>query len=427
MTFLASLLIDQFWVLLFIATLLIYLSWHVFNLARLSHRLASNKLLQHPYPSGLWRDLYEQIYILQIRKRKSKGKFTRFREVASALPDAVVILGQHGRIEWCNHRAQQMLGLYWPKSMGQPLTKLIKHPILDEYLARGKYHRSLEFPSPANKARMLSLRISRFGKHGDHHLLIARDITQIYHLNQTQQDFVANVSHELRTPLTVITGFLENMHYSQGVERRRWGRSIELMQSQASRMQGIINELLTLSRLLMTNQTQKPAPVFVSYLLASIVKEARMIGSASEHNITLAADPVVWLRGYSEELRSAFSNLIFNAIKHTPPRADIDIRWYTDDTGALLTVSDTGEGIATRHIPRLTERFYRIDPGRSRKSGGTGLGLAIVKYVLEHHNSELKIASKTGKGSTFSCHFPTEIVIIRDDSGNDTNADKPKH
>ncbi|MEN8130127.1 MAG: phosphate regulon sensor protein PhoR [Pseudomonadota bacterium] len=321
LTFLASLLIDQFWVLLFVATLLIYLSWHVFNLARLAHRLASRDLLQHPYPSGLWRDIYEQIYVLQIRKRKSKGKgkFTRFREVASALPDAVVILGEHGKVEWCNHRAQKMLGLYWPKSMGQPLTTLIKHPILDEYLASGKYHRPLEFPSPENKARILSLRIARFGKHADHHLLVARDITQVYHLNQTQQDFVANVSHELRTPLTVITGFLENMQYSQGIERRRWGRSIELMQGQALRMQEIINELLTLSRLQMIDQTQKPAPVFVSYLLASIVKEAKIICVDSEHNITLAADPVVWLRGYSEELRSAFSNLILNAIKHTPP------------------------------------------------------------------------------------------------------------
>lgn len=417
LTLLASLLIDQIWVLVIIAILLTYLSWHVFNLVSLSHRLASRELLQHPYPGGLWRDIYERIHVLQIRKRKSKGKFTRFREVASALPDAVVILGQHGRVEWCNHQAQRMLGLYWPKSMGQPLTKLIDHPILEEYATSGKYNRPFEFPSPANKARMLSLRITRFGKHADHYLLVARDITQVYHLNQAQQDFVANVSHELRTPLTVIAGFLENMHYSQGTERRHWGRSIELMQGQATRMQGIINELLTLSRLQMIDQTQKPAPVFVSYLLASIVKEAKMICADSEHNITLAADPIVWLKGYSEELRSAFSNLIFNAIKHTPPRAKIDIRWYTDDSGAQLTVSDTGEGIAARHIPRLTERFYRVDPGRSRKSGGTGLGLAIVKYVLDHHNSELKIASEIGRGSTFSCHFPTEIVIIRDDSG----------
>ena len=423
--FIISLLINEIWVFFFVAILLIYLGWHIFNLIRLSHRLATGELVQHPYPGGMWREIYEQVHLLQTRKRKSKGKFTRFREVASALPDAVVILSQNGRIEWCNPEAQRMLGLYWPKSMGQPLIKLVDHPVLEEYLTGGIYSRPLEFSSPTNKARILSLRIARFGKHADHHLLVARDITQVYNLNQAQQDFVANVSHELRTPLTVITGFLESMHYN-GVEQRRWGRSIELMESQAHRMQDIISELLTLSRLQMTGRKQPQKPVFVSYLLASIVKEARILSAESKHNITLAADPVVWLKGNSDELRSAFSNLIFNAIRHTPSRAEIDIRWFADESGAHLTVTDTGEGIAARHIPRLTERFYRVDPGRTRASGGTGLGLAIVKHVIDRHNAELRIVSEVGRGSTFSCNFPAESVIIRDESESWTEKDVPQ-
>lgn len=423
--FLTSLLIDEIWVFIFFAILLIYLGWHVLNLIRLSHRLATGELLQHPYPGGMWREIYEQIHLLQTRKRKSKRKFTRFREVASALPDAVVILSQNGRVVWCNPQAQRMLGLYWPKSMGQPLIKLIDHPVLEEYLSAGTYSRPLQFSSPTNKANILSLRMARFGKHADHHLLVARDITQVYHLNQAQQDFVANVSHELRTPLTVIMGFLESMHYN-GVEQRKWGRSIELMESQAHRMKDIISELLTLSRLQMTERKQPHKPVFVSYLLASIVKEARLLSAESKHNITLAADPVVWLQGNSDELRSAFSNLIFNAVIHTPPRAEVDIRWFSDESGGHLTVHDTGEGIAARHIPRLTERFYRVDPGRTRASGGTGLGLAIVKHVIDRHNGELRIVSEVGRGSTFTANFPSESLIIRDESESLAYEDVPE-
>jgi two-component system phosphate regulon sensor histidine kinase PhoR len=415
---LISLLVDQVFVFFLVCILLVYLSWHLLNLLRLSHRLANGELLQHPYPGGMWRDIYERVRVLQARKHSSKGKFTRFREIASALPDAVVILGQQSKIVWCNPEAQRMLGLYWPKSMGQPLLKLVNHPVLEEYINNGDYSRPLEFSTPANRASVLSLRITRFGKQADHYLLVARDITQIYHLNQTQQDFVANVSHELRTPLTVITGFLENMHYS-GEERRKWGRSVELMQGQAKRMQGIIDELLTLSRLQISKQANLTETVFVSYLLASIVKEARLISKESAHNITLAADPVVWVKGNSNELRSAFSNLIFNAVKHTPLRAKVDIRWYADKAGAHFTVTDTGEGIAARHIPRLTERFYRVDQGRSRQSGGTGLGLAIVNYVLARHNAELHIASEVGRGTVFSCHFPVDMVVINQD---DTDA-----
>ncbi len=388
--------------------ILFYLGWHLYNLLRLAYWLVDEQPVQPPYPNGLWQEVFERVRRLKSHKRK-REKFTRFREVASVLPDAVVILGQHNEIQWCNPAAQRMLGLFWPKSMGQPLLKLVRDPVLEEYLARGNFYRPLEFASPANKAQIISLHVTRFGKH-NMHLLMARDITQIYHLNQARQDFVANVSHELRTPLTVITGFLENLQTAAQKELT-FKRSIELMQDQARRMQTIIQELLAVSHLEMKNQTEITEPVPVPKMLASIIEEARALSGDSKHVITLQAEPQLWLQGDNQELHSAFSNLIFNAVKHTPPRAEIHIRWNADENGAQLTVSDTGEGIPARHISRLTERFYRVDPGRSRQSGGTGLGLAIVKHVLDRHGADLHITSEVGRGSTFTCHFSNSVVL----------------
>ncbi len=393
---------------LFLGFLLLYLGHHLIVLIRLRHRLLAGEEVQPPFPGGLWRDVFVQVQRLQRRKQR-KGKFSRFREVASTLQDAVVIIGEQGEIQWCNPAAEPMLGLLWPKAMRQPLVQLVCHPVLEEYFTNDDYSTPIVINSPADTTRILSLSIDRFGK-AQHRLLVARDITQIYHLNQAQQDFIANVSHELRTPLTVIMGFLESLQYSE-VNQDRWARSMELMESQARRMQEIIEELLTLSRLQMTDQPSTVKPVPVPRLLDSITQEARALSGDSAHALTLEVNPDLWLKGNSNELRSAFSNLIFNAIKHTPPRGEIHIRWDTDEHGVFLAVTDTGEGIAARHIPRLTERFYRVDPARSRKSGGTGLGLAIVKHVLDRHGGELQINSKVGQGSTFICCFPSQRVV----------------
>ncbi len=395
-----------------------YSAWHLYNLILLDNWLISGSPIQLPYAKGLWREVFEHVRRLQVRKRERKVKFTRFREVASALPDAVVILTPFGEVEWCNSAAQRTLGLYWPKSMGQSFIELVRHPVLEEYLAKGDFSRPLEFASPANKATILSLNVQRFGKLNQH-LLVARDITQVYHLNQARQDFVANVSHELRTPLTVISGFLENMEIALEKEHH-WKRSIELMQEQTKRMNSIVNDLLALSQLEMKDEAEKRLePVDVSKLLSKILEEAKALSGESRHVIKLVTQTEVRIIGDRKELRSAFSNLIFNSVKHTPPRAEIEIRWNADDTGAHLAVTDSGEGIAARHIPRLTERFYRVDPARSRKSGGTGLGLAIVKHVIEDHDGELHIMSEEGRGSIFTCHFPPHIVV-REDAVPDT-------
>ena len=399
--------------LLFIGVLA-YLGWHMLVLIRLSSGLIAGVEFRAPFPGGIWKDVFEQIRRLQSRNLKRKRKqnrfFSRFREAASAAPDAVVLMGKSGEVEWCNPAAQRMLGLYWPKCMGRTLVSDIQHPVLREYLARGNFNRPVEFPSPVNKAVILSLRVTPFGKKHQK-LLLARDITQVYHLDQVRRDFVANVSHELRTPLTVITGFLENLAAS-GSQQPQWTRSIELMQEQAKRMQSIISDLLALSRLDLENRTRSSNPVPIPQLLGAITKEARAL-SRDQHVLKLECDPELLLKGDKDELYSAFSNLAFNAVQHTPARSLIRIQWYADDAGAHLTVSDNGPGIPGRHLPRLTERFYRVDKGRSRQSGGTGLGLAIVKHAIGRHGGELQIVSEVGKGSSFACHFPATRVVKR--------------
>ena len=385
------------------------LGWHLRQLKRLKDHLRSGKPLPNRNGSGPWQEVYGQIRNLQTGNRKRKRRLSRFvkrfREAVTALPDAVVILGREKDIEWCNPATSSLLALHWPECADKRITTLFKDPVLIEYLQTGQYSKPLRLISPAEKSRVLSIRLTPFGKKKRQYLLMARDITRIYHLDQARRDFVANVSHELRTPLTVISGFLETLSDAEE-DCPDLALSRGLMQQQAQRMTDIISDLLVLSRLEMDERTDMKDPVPVPGLLVTIIKEADALTRSSGHVIELDADEKLWLLGNSHELHSAFSNLIFNAIQHTPNRSEVRISWKADGSGARFCVSDTGEGIAARHIPRLTERFYRVDKGRSRSSGGTGLGLAIVKHIINHHDAELKIESEPGRGSTFCCHFP---------------------
>ena len=262
--------------------------------------------------------------------------------------------------------------------------------------------------------------VVRYGK--EHLLLVARDVTPIHRLDQVRRDFVANVSHELRTPLTVISGFLETMseeHSSYPQQwARQWGRSVHLMRQEAARMQHLVEELLLLSRLEMDKGMHRREVIAVSGMLAMISEEAIALSGTlngePRHIFSVVADTGVRLCGNNTELRSAFSNLIFNAVQYTPSHGEINVRWYADASGAHLEVQDTGLGISAEHIPRLTERFYRVDTARSRDSGGTGLGLAIVKHVLNRHDAQLRIESELGEGSTFICDFPPALTVCVD-------------
>jgi two-component system phosphate regulon sensor histidine kinase PhoR len=392
-----------------------YLAWHVYHLYRLERWLRRGSGgTEPPQGTGIWGEVYHHFYTLQRRSRERERKLAsmldRFQEAAAAMPDATVVTKSTGEIEWFNSAAERLLGLHSPEDIGQQILNLVRRPAFATYLRQGNFSEPLELPSPENESVMLQVRVVPYGR--DQRLLVARDVTRLHRLEQMRRDFVANVSHELRTPLTVIAGFLETMRDAEDATLdEQWGSSLELMQNQATRMQRIVEDLLLLSRLEMDTAPEARDPVSVPSMLAAIREEAIRLSGDKGHAITLEADDRLWVLGNEQSLRSAFSNLVFNAVRYTPAGGNIGIRWYADRSGACLDVSDNGIGIPARHIPRLTERFYRVDVSRSRESGGTGLGLAIVKHVLNRHNARLEIESKPGEGSTFRCYFAGKAVF----------------
>lgn len=386
--------------------------YYLFTLSRLirrQHRLAP------PFPRGLWGEIYRSVARYQQRSRKSRKRqirFTRrFREAANAVPDALVILDKHHRVEWANPAAVKLMNLCWPEADGHLFTDILTNPGLNDLIDAGDYTRPLELAPEHNRAMMLSVRSTPFGERKRQRLVVGRDITKIYHLNMIRRDFVANASHELRTPLTVISGFLESLQDAPGtpVTHRR---PLTLMRNQTDRMCSIIEDLLTLSRLEMNDRPDEQESVDIPDEIHLIIQEAQAL-SGGRHTIRAIVDEELLLLGSQPELRSAFSNLVFNAVKHTPESAHIGIRWENDDSGPRFTVEDDGPGIPPEHLPRLTERFYRVDRARSRESGGTGLGLAIVKHVLNRHEARLSISSELGRGAIFSCTFPEHRALVR--------------
>ena len=385
-----------------------YLGWHLYYLYHLE-RWFINKKSQPPDAPGIWGEVFYHFYRLQQRNRKRKRKLgemlRRFQDSTSAIPDAAVVLGPHYEIEWFNKAACQLLALQSPKDKGQPITNLLRSPTLHHYLVHGSDKESIQLTSPANPHLILKVTVIPYAE--TQYLLIARDITHVHRLEQIRSDFIANVSHELRTPLTVITGFLETLIESKECEQA-FQRPLHLMAQQAVRMRNIVEDLLLLSRLEVEPiMEEEVEPIHVVNLLNEICEEARFLSGDQLHDLTLEAEENIMMEGRTEELRSAFSNLIFNAVRYTPAKGKVWVRWYRDPQGIHLEVKDSGEGIPLEHIPRLTERFYRVDVGRSRSQGGTGLGLAIVKHVLNRHRGQLHIESTPGQGSVFRCDFPS--------------------
>jgi len=392
-----------------------YLLIHLKNLYRLDSWLRVRKL-DLPDARGLWGEVFYQIYRLQRRNRKRKRKLTqmlrRFQNSTAAMPDATIVLNAQHRIEWFNKAAGGLLGLQASQDIGLPINNLLRYPAFTDYLYRDPHaikDISIKIPSPINPQHILRIHLVPYDT--NMRLLIARDVTEMQRLEQVRQDFVANVSHELRTPLTVMTGFIETIQDSlEDSPHKEWEYPLTLMAQQAARMQNIVNDLLLLSRLESEVPQNLRKIVDVPVILNDIVDAARALSGDQAHHLDLFIDKDLRLFGQTDELTSAFSNLIFNAVRYTPAGGQITIRWYRDDIGAHFEVADTGEGIAAQHIPRLTERFYRVDVGRSRNHGGTGLGLAIVKHVLQRHHAQLHIHSQLSKGSTFSCTFPPASI-----------------
>ncbi|MES9851313.1 MAG: phosphate regulon sensor histidine kinase PhoR [Candidatus Thiodiazotropha sp. L084R] len=391
-----------------------YLGKHGFYLIKLVHLINYGKPITPPYPVDIWGLIYKELSRHRLRSRKRKrtlNRFaSRFRKVTNSIPDGLILLNKSGNIEWANPAANNLVNISWPRDENISLVDRIKQPTLAEYLKNPDYSKPLEFPSPANKAVIVSLRVNRFGGKKAQRLVVVRNITDVYTLNQTRRDFVSNVSHELRTPLTVITGFLENLSDNEMLPIQE--RPFALMNEQAERMNSIINDLLALSRLEMGEAPSAEKPIAIPELLNRIVDHARILGDQKGgYAISLQVDEDLFLLGEEIELTSAFSNLVFNAIVHTPPGTKIDISWKRDGKRARFAVADSGPGIEQRDIPRLTERFYRADKARSRQSGGTGLGLAIVKHIIGRHDGELQIVSQLEVGSQFICSFPEEATL----------------
>jgi two-component system phosphate regulon sensor histidine kinase PhoR len=392
--------------------LLVYLGWHLYQLTRLTHLLEQDSC-RKPYPTGLWKGIVHTVQQLHAshhtRSRELSNRLDRFRDTVNTLPDGVVILDPSGRVDWANPAAGNLLGIEWPDSQGRLLTALAPDPVLGEYLQGGQFTLPQVITSPTNRAIILSIFITPLQHDARRLMLVARDITRQYYLDIARRDFVANVTHELRTPLTVIYGLAELLN-TDITNAAQLKHSTGLILQQASRMNDLVSDLLTLSRLETQQEPASDEHVPIAELLTAIIEEARTLSGPSQHVLQLDICSPDGLHGNARELRTAFSNLITNAIRHTPNHAEISVRWQVDTAGAHLSITDTGEGISARHIPRLTERLYRVDASHSRDTGGTGLGLAIVKHILEHHEAELEIISTEGVGSTFTCHFPPERI-----------------
>ncbi len=400
----------------------LYLIWHYRILKQLHYWLQRRSGSNPPELPGIIDEICREIDFLRERHKSRKDKLAgflrRFQDATSALPDAVIILGQYGIIEWANEKALEYLGIRWPQDGGQRIANLIRHPQLVAFLGKNNTasDKSLQINSPLNPVQVLEFRIAPYGE--AQKLLMARDVTNIQRIHQMRKDFIANASHELRTPLTVISGYLEGFdddarHFPEVIQSQ-----VRQMRKQTERMQRLIEDLLTLSVLETNTEHADGELVMVPDLLTTIYQEAQTLSGIMEHLFYVETDSKLWLRGNQREIYSAFSNLVFNAVQHTPAHGVIRLRWYADKDGAHFSVIDNGEGIAPEHIPRITERFYRIDKGRSRDKGGTGLGLAIVKHVLARHGAQLVIESQIGKGSTFRCDFPSRVVVYKESGKN---------
>ena len=395
-----------FWLFLFT---LGYVLWQQRQLYHLYRWLQKPKKRPSPVEVGIMEEIVREIDFMRQRHRSRKDKLSqylkRFQKAATALPDATVVLNQYDEIEWANEASRRLLGLKSPWDMGQRISNLIRYPDFIELMALDrKVPSTIELPSPINSALHLNIRILPYGE--GQRLLVVQDVTRLHQLERMRRDFIASVSHELRTPLTVLRGYLEILEKGKNVGSESWNRSFKTMGEQVGRMQHLVEDLLMLSRLESRDKKSAETPVAVPKMLAKICQEARILSGDRQHQIHLEADATLWLRGNEQELHSAFSNLVVNAIRYTPAQGNITLHWFKQQAGRpCLEVRDTGEGIAAEHLPRVTERFYRIDKGRSRKRGGTGLGLAIVKHVLSHHEAHLEIESELGKGSVFRCLF----------------------
>jgi two-component system phosphate regulon sensor histidine kinase PhoR len=393
------------WVGLGVA-LALHLGWQLTNLFRLEWWLRHRSFADPPDVGGVFGEIIAQIVRLHRRKRFHKQRFVQLmrqlQRSTAALPDGVVILNAQREIVWFNRMAARLLDLRRTGDLGLRIENLLRQPQFARYLEIGDFANPVVIRTTTGEDCYLSLQVVPYGE--GQQLLLASDVSRQMRLEAMRKDFVANASHELRSPLTVISGYLETLSQDPALDRDLQGPVTE-MRRQAERMTSIIRDLLALSRLEETDEMLGGEAIEIPVLLSMLRKDV-IARPVHPRDIRIKIDSTAQLLGDEPEIHSAFSNLVDNAAKYTPAEGSIEMRWWVDEDGGHFSVTDTGMGIPPEHIPRLTERFYRVDAGRSRSTGGSGLGLAIVKHVLQRHGAELEVQSTLGSGSKFICHFP---------------------
>lgn len=398
------------WLLL--VSVLASMAWNFYNQHKLSHWLWVDRSMTPPAGRWNWQPLFYGLYQMQQRNRRRRRELAllikRFRSGAESLPDAVVITTVEGNIFWCNGLAQHLLGFRWPEDNGQHILNLLRYPQFSHYLQQQAFSHPLTLQ--LNNEHHVEFRVMPYAE--GQLLIVARDVSQMRQLENVRRNFFANVSHELRTPLTVLQGYLEMMS-NESLDAALCAKALDTMQEQARRMDGLVTQLLTLSRIEATPNVKMNEWVDIPLMLRVLQREAQSL-SGGKHAMTFRVNEQLKVFGNQEQLRSAVSNLVYNAITHTPAGTNIAVSWQQTPHGAQFQIDDNGPGIAAEHLPRLTERFYRVDPARSRQTGGSGLGLAIVKHALSHHHARLEIYSELGMGTRFIFTLPNRLAVPAD-------------
>lgn len=366
-----------------------------------------------PEASGVWDEMFSQLYKMvkkhNLTEKKLADELLHMEQATAALPEGVAILNEMNRLEWFNPIARNHFDLDAEDDIMQDITYLMRQPEFVTYILESNFGKPLIMRPERHDDMVLSIRLVPYG--GDKRLLISRDITQFERVEAMRRDFVANVSHELRTPLTVVNGFVENLRDMPDLSHESAQRALQLMAEQTQRMENLVVDLLTLSRLENEQGPLREELLDMRALLEEIYSEGKLL-SAEKHTLRLEVLSDKKMLGNHDDLHSAFGNLLGNAIRYTPAGGTILLQWLEQDGQPTYTVQDSGIGIASEHIPRITERFYRVDRSRSRETGGTGLGLAIVKHVAMRHQAKFEISSVEGSGSTFTLVFPGKRKMV---------------
>jgi two-component system phosphate regulon sensor histidine kinase PhoR len=398
--------------LFMLIVLLVVMAYRARQLFKLGEWLGDARIETIPEAGGIWDEVFSRLYKMVKQHNQTKlelaAELHHIEQATSALPEGVAILNAANRIEWCNPLAQRLFNLDPEQDIMQDITYLVRQPEFVAYLHESSFSEPLIMRPARHEDMVLSIKLIPYGE--EKRLLIIRDITQFERVEAMRRDFVANVSHEMRTPLTVVSGFLENLQDMPDLNKESSRRALHLMAEQTRRMDNLVADLLTLSRLENEQSPLREEIVDIKRLLEEVYQDGKSL-SGDRHPLQLDISSPANLLGNRVELHSAFGNLLSNAIRYTPEGGAIWLHWLERDGQPMFSVQDSGIGIAAQHIPRLTERFYRVDRSRSRETGGTGLGLAIVKHIAMRHQAKLEVLSEEGKGSTFALVFPAKRLL----------------